>query len=88
MRQDRLLLFMGSMMKPLENMVMQILGNTALMSLTTWVLEQSLKARSSAFTEGSLQTSRPLIRLDSLKEEWRSHMKDHFAILCGQTLKK
>ena len=71
---------MVSMMKQLENMEMQILGNTVLRYLTTLVLELLLKERSSVFMEVYLLKSKLLIKSDLLTEEWKFLMRDHSVI--------
>ena len=54
MNQDRSLKFMGSMMNALENMGTLMFGNTLLISLTLYQLQQLLKIKFSVFTEASL----------------------------------
>ena len=80
MKLDKSPLSMVSMMKQLENMEMQILGNTVLRSLTTLVLELLLKERSSVFMEVYLLKSKLLIKSDLLTEEWKFLMRDHSVI--------
>lgn len=79
---------MDFMMRLSENMVMLIHGSTAQKSSTILVLELLLRVRFSVFTVVYHQILRLLIKLDLLKEEWKSHMKDLSVISCGLTLKK
>lgn len=84
MKLDKSQLSMVSMMRLLENMVMQIHGNIVPRFLIILVLVLLLKEKSFVFTEDFHQKSKRLIKWDLLIEEWKSHMKDLSVIWCGQ----
>lgn len=75
-------------MKLSESMVMPTPGNIVLRCSIILVLALSLKARSSVSMVVSHQISRPSIRSDWLKEEWKSLMKVLSVISCGLIQRK
>lgn len=87
MKLDKLQLFTDSTMRLLESTETPIHGSIVPKYSTIWESEQLLKAKSSAFMEVCHQILKHWIKLDFLKEEWRSHTKGLSVISCGQIQK-
>ena len=68
---------MVSTMRQSGNTEMPTHGSIALKYSITLELELLLREKSSAFMVVYHQKSKPLIKSDSLTEEWKSHMKVH-----------